>query len=71
MLCKMRYMDIPQDSVKPLEYYAHLAKVGESKEFDSPQEVEKFVKDKFSEGWQFMFKIENETGLFLYFKKVH
>lgn len=66
---KTRYMEIPRNNLKPLDYFVNNSRVGERKMFSNAQEVESFIKEKYNEGWIFDHKVESELGFILYFRK--
>lgn len=66
---RLKYLIIPEDSIKPLDYFYNTAKLGEKYQFENESQVHHLIKEKLKEGWAYLFKEENDDGIILYFKR--
>lgn len=66
---KLKYMQIPRNNLKPLDYFFERAIPGERLLFENARQVEDLVRSKYREGWKYLAKDETEEGFVLYFVK--
>lgn len=65
---KLKYMTIPENNLKPIDYFYRIARTGERYEFETEHQVHNLIKEKFKEGWQFLHKEEqDDMSIVLYF----